>query len=258
MSSIESINIQEGIDLLKKGFGKELIKIATRYVAPFFWREITMDGCYKFNNGSIFFLNCGNNTFAVTANHVYQGYLDAQAAGSKVICQVGNAEFIPENRLIDSDESLDIATFDISEKEIKQIGKLALIGSQSSWPPLPPELDKGVFFVGFPGKERVFTEPTSLSFGLYSALCIAKNVNELNISCQIEHEQNIEIEGIGVLPPKNYDAGGLSGAPLLTLVEHNKIFSWRLGGVIYEASPEFEIIFARRADYIQPDGKLCK
>jgi hypothetical protein len=258
MNLQESINLQEATNILRSGFGKELVKIATSYVAPFFWEEITDDGNKKFNNGSIFFLDCGAGTFAVTANHVYQGYLDAKAAGSNVTCQVSNAKFIPEKRLIDRDKFLDIATFKVSLEEIMRIGKLPLRGSQSSWPPLPPELGKGVFFAGFPGKERIFTKPVNLNFGIYSALCIAETVNEFNISCQFEHEFNIEIDGIGVLPSKNYDAGGISGAPLLTLVEHNKIFSWRLGGVIYEASSEFEIIFARRADYILSDGKLRK
>jgi hypothetical protein len=48
--------------------------------------------------------------------------------------------------------------------------------------------------------------------------------------------------------------GGCSGAPLLAFVEQRGVFSWRLGGIIYESGSM--IVKAARADCLNPDGTL--
>jgi len=69
------------------------------------------------------------------------------------------------------------------------------------------------------------------------------------------------------LPPEDYDFRGMSGGPMLTVVEHNGIRSWRLAGILYRgpnpvdedgvpAIAGLEIMTARRADFILPDGHL--
>ncbi len=55
---------------------------------------------------------------------------------------------------------------------------------------------------------------------------------------------------------RDYDLQGLSGAPLLALVEHNGMSSWRLSGVIYTAHTDWRIMFAARADFIRSDGQV--
>jgi hypothetical protein len=42
--------------------------------------------------------------------------------------------------------------------------------------------------------------------------------------------------------------------PLLTLVDHNSIYTWRLGGIIYESSQT--IVNVARADCLNQDRTL--
>lgn len=69
------------------------------------------------------------------------------------------------------------------------------------------------------------------------------------------------------MPPENYDFRGISGGPMLSVIECRGLLrSWALAGVIYEGpnpSPDpdeaiggLEIIRARRAHFILPDGTL--
>ena len=59
------------------------------------------------------------------------------------------------------------------------------------------------------------------------------------------------------LPTEGYDLGGISGAPLLTVVDNKSgLQTWRLAGVIYEASPNLGIIYATPADFILADGRI--
>jgi len=90
--------------------------------------------------------------------------------------------------------------------------------------------------------------------GLLRGVTVATSVTDDYVASQFDRADMVDIFGTG-LPPERQWLGGLSGAPLWTLVE-TKIFSWRLAGVIYEYSTEFEILYARRSDRLKPDGRL--
>ena len=94
---------------------------------------------------------------------------------------------------------------------------------------------------------------------------ISSSVGKRDISSQIERERLIDILGLG-LPRNNYDYSGMSGGPLITVVESAGIRSWRLGGIIYsgpnvsidpnKAIEGFELIRSRRADFLARDGTI--
>ena len=75
------------------------------------------------------------------------------------------------------------------------------------------------------------------------------------------------ILGDGILP-ENFDFRGISGAPMITVAQHRGLRSWMSGGVFFpgpstsddpnEAIAGLEIIRARPAHFILPDGTLDK
>jgi hypothetical protein len=107
--------------------------------------------------------------------------------------------------------------------------------------------------------------PTEISFGVVPAGGIASSVGDRDVSTLIERQHLVAVLGQG-LPPENYDFWGMSGGPMLTVIETCAIRSWALAGVIYEGpnpSPDeteaiagLDIIRARRAHFILPDGQL--
>jgi hypothetical protein len=67
------------------------------------------------------------------------------------------------------------------------------------------------------------------------------------------------------LPPPGYGLGGISGGPLLVPDFRGDAWTWRLGGVISQATEErppekvlIEMVVAHRAEYILTDGTLAK
>jgi hypothetical protein len=170
------------------------------------------------------------------------------------MCQIGNVLFAPEPRLIDRDSSLDVATFRIDEHEVAADGKVVHKPDPATWPPKPPEIGKGTFFAGFPREYRSQNGPRTFEWGSYFGVAVATSVTDQYIAYQFDRSEMVDIFGTG-LPPEKQWLGGLSGAPLWTLVQTN-IFSWRLGGVIYQYNSEFELLYARRSDCIARDGRL--
>lgn len=245
-------------DNASKEISKVLLKQVANYIAPLFFESISDQPKSKINNGTIFFCSTGTKILGVTAYHVYKEYLNAKKNKSLITSQIGNTKVENlEKFYIDGDEKIDIATFEINVKTIKNIGKKILNGSQKTWPPEQPKIGDTVFFAGYPGQERIASAAT-INFGIYGAIPIIKTINNNDLVCQFEREYMIDLSGKG-LPDENYKFGGLSGAPIIAIDKNESgILTWRLAGIIHEANSEYQIICARRCDFIFPDGKLNK
>ncbi len=253
--------------LMGSGLAKAELEFLMSLTVPLFWVLREGEKRFRVRNGSAFFLNVGAGPFAVTAQHVIEQLNQDKHAGNVVAVQLGELplDLAGKNVIIAAHEQLDIATFRITPEEVAALGKTILTGSQQQWPPLPPQQDRGVYFGGFPGTETIWTSPQEISFGALPAGGIASSISEIDVSSLIEREHLIPLLGEGI-PPPDYNFGGISGGPMLSVVERNGVRSWALAGVIYEGpnpSPDpeqavagLEIIRARRARFICPDGTL--
>jgi hypothetical protein len=142
MPPLKKPSKQEAIAMTRGQYATEVEKAIAGSISPFLWRERDEAGHPKIRNGTVFFVS-GDQTFMVTANHVFAAYLDARNRfGNFARCQIGNLQLDPEDRLIARSGPLDIATFAISSEEIKRThdGRFAM-----SFDPMNPEIGKGVF-----------------------------------------------------------------------------------------------------------------
>jgi hypothetical protein len=253
--------IEESIALLRRGFDLALQSVASQYVLPICWVTSKNGRPAILGSGAAFVLDAGEGAFGVSAYHVYEEYCAALAERADTVCLLHEMKFPLHERIRSHDPLYDVATFNISSAEIEFLrrhGKVVLTGSQTSWPPAPPQLGRGVFFVGFPGDGRCMRPYrggglVEIAWEGYTALAIATSISETGISVHLEHQPESDIGRRRRIPP-DWALGGCSGAPLLTLVDYVGIYSWRLGGVIYESSET--IIKASRADAINADGTL--
>lgn len=235
---------------------------------PIFW--VIREGKRKFRarNGSGFFLDTGDRLFGVTANHVLEGWSSDQKTKHVVALQIGDLPFDIEGRnaVISADAAIDITTFRISPDEVRRLGKTVLRGYQREWPPVPPQPGRGIYYAGFPGVEKIWLAPREISFGIAYAGGVASSVSELDVSSLIERDYVMPVRDGPPVPPQNYNFQGISGGPMLSVIEHNGLRTWALAGVIHEgpnteleadkAIPDLEIIKARRSHFILPDGSL--
>ena len=234
---------------------KEFLKIAATYSLPLFWTNSKK----VLNNGTAFVLNTGQNTFVVTAAHVYENYIKAKDKGEASNCQLSNIEFELEERRISNNRSgsMDIATFSISAKEIKSLDKSVLQGNQKSWPPARPNKEEAIVVAGYPGIERI--EEKECNFGLHCFNTPVSSVSERHFGCSFERQHWVDLFGNG-LPEDLYNLGGISGAPALALDKsEGGVVSWRLAGVVYEAKASEvlgEILLMHHAEYINSDGTV--
>lgn len=255
------ISKEKAIELVKGPLGDATLKSVAKYAAPIFWETRDVDDAITLTNGTIFVVDYGHGCFGVTANHVFEAFLDDKQKNPQTLCFIGPEDFDGggkdalsfdiEERLIDRSIEIDIATFQFSREEAEKIGT----SISTLWPPILPNVGQGVVFTGYPGLARQMLTPRDVSFSPYPALTIAETVTERQVSCQLKREYLVQAPGFHA-PPKNFETGGMSGGPLFTVVEENGLTRWHLGGVIKEGNATFKIIYAAPSDRIQRNGTL--
>jgi hypothetical protein len=252
MPPLKPLSKEQAVALTRGPYATTVENAVSACIAPYLWRERDENGDLKIRNGTAFFVSAGR-TFMITADHVFAAYLEARNKfGEFARCQLGNLRLDPEDRLVARSTRLDIATFLVTPGEIARTagGRFAM-----SFDPMAPQRGRGVLFAGFPGVARRRLGEREIENGIFTALTVADNVSDREISGHFDREYQVDKPGRPTAP-QGYDIGGVSGAPLVTMVESANLCYWRLGGVMTGFSKSLEIFYATRADFILPDATL--
>lgn len=256
------------VEMVRAGLGEAELRIVASYTTPFYWVLRDRDGTQQFKGGSLFVLDTGRRVFGVTASHVVEACLEDAKSQTFVQCMIGSngrvsLPFELKERLIDRHHDVDIATLHFSAEEIRYAGREVLRGSHPKWPPPIPQEDRGVLYCGFPGKGRRILKPKEISFGCVTMAGLASNCRDASLSILIERENLEQVLGDEAMP-EDYDFGGLSGGPVIAIVQSPTMRSWRPAGVIIqgpnpsglagESISGLEIIRVRPIHFIKEDG----
>jgi hypothetical protein len=192
-------------------------------------------------------------------------------SGSQAVAYLGTDGRPPlpidlQNRIIDRDSDMDIATFRVTEAEVTAAKRSFVRGPQSTWPPNAANNHDHVYYCGFPGVGREWIGDRALSFSILPMGGYVTSAREDLISIQIEREKMADI-GPGKTP-ENFNFGGISGAPLLARSRINSLEALSPIGVIIKGpntsdDPDqsiagFEVVAARPIQFILADGTLDK
>jgi len=237
----------------RKAYLSLVSETAQKMCAPFWWSVEQPTGTVAriLHNGTICYVNTGSRCIGVTANHVYQKYLDdVELYGDAAIeCQFGDSTIYPEQRVIARSEKWDISTFDIPEVFVSAgVRDPKTHHHAVQWPPDRALSAEVVMYGGYPGvmreeKGHIAELPFQWLAGRVS------DVSEQNIVLEPKFETS---QWLG--SEKNVDPGGWSGGPVFRSVD-GLIERLELVGYIYEF-PLGEAVLARHADVVMADGNL--
>ena len=239
-----------------KAIGSQLMAFARGVTVPIFWGllhpEAQVCVCH---NAAAFVLDCGGGPFGVTAAHVVEQYSKDRAADPKVTAQLGQHRYDLDRQLISVSAEADLATFRLGPTDVAALGVTVLQPLGSGWPPAPPATGERAFFLGFPGVERRGFDGQRLGFPTYFASALVASVGPRRIFLTLGEGETVNLMA-GEPPPDDYDLGGVSGAPLISISAPNGVDTWRLVGVVVETSTSLQIVSAARVDTIHADGTL--
>ena len=224
------------------------------YCAPVFFR----DDSDRLRNGSMTFVNTGQEVLGITAGHVADIIKEFCDGSPGHGCQVGGAELDP-GRLIARHPILDLATFRLSGTFVTTAG-LHAAASVTHWPPLAPVDGEKLLFGGYPGiyrKENEAAREYDVAFVHFG------------VSASSVHEDYFAIGPLGIaeafslggdrdrIPPQ-VDLGGLSGGGVFRVIESGLIARPELLGIVYQGHQQFEVVFAHPLSSIMRDGTFLE
>jgi len=237
--------------LERSGYLPQLRQLAKSLCAPFWWHGQEGNRYKILHNGTVCFLHTGERLIAVTADHVFRQYLEDKSRYEVFGCQWGGSTIEPENRVIDRNESLDLATFDISEVFTGAAG--ASVHYPVKWPTDPIREREVVLFGGFPGtlrEEKTVTADFPFQTFATGVTAVSPDNIKLHLDMPNIHWPFHEREVF------NPELGGASGGPVFRVVEGRPIDRLEIVGFIYEYSMTLDVMFARHASSLALDGQI--
>ena len=151
-----------------------MLEFAASLVSPIYWVVRHSDGTVTTRNGTAFFLRTNSALFGVTAAHVIEGprgWREHCLAHGKTPLRLGARDgasiaFDWDARAVDINLKMDIATFEVSPREIEDIQRSPYAGLQNEWPPDPPNERQGIIYAGFPGVGTRQLSRSVVQFGI--------------------------------------------------------------------------------------------
>lgn len=215
--------------------------------SPLFWHGLDENDGERVikHNGTVTFASVGEEVVGITAAHVVRGF-EREPASSAPFLQIGDAAYLLDVMAID--DKLDIATLRIPPAVIRDTGKSINAFPLPSFGDVPQE-GRGIMLAGYPGEDMQILASREASWGLFTALGVARRVYEDQITWSPEHSDNLPAEGISPLRPHK-NLGGISGGPLLAMFDKpaTGLQYIKLAGIVVQASATIENVVARRLD----------
>jgi hypothetical protein len=246
---------------------KEVADFTLKVCTPLYWHDRKALFPKRLIGGSCFVLRFGDRLVGVTAAHVLDAYQDARERVPNFVCQLRLMEFSLHDATIDSDAELDIATFGLSEDELKRIEGVP-IDCTGQWPPPNPDRMKAVSLAGFPQALLITSADKSASFQAYGALSAIEDFSEREILLTYDPKRDQPFGGHAI-PPLGLNLSGCSGGPTLMHGTRNGLHRWFPVGLINSGSKrdtaepiergdaqDFDTIRVRRIHRLREDGTI--
>lgn len=242
-------------------FRKTIFDAGLRHARPICWHDKNKAFPKVVTGASCFFLRFADGCIGITAAHVVRGFQKARAATSSLVCQLHVMPFDLTAALVDIDDDIDIATFAISDHDLKTTQSDPFDVSWS-WP-LTEVVRRHapIQVVGYPENVRMI-DPTDRSavFQAWGALDFVEDFTKNEIIVVYDPKKVI---GSPTLPPLGYNMSGCSGGPAIIHGTRAGLHRWYPVGLVIAgtktsegASSEFDMIRIRRIDCVEPTGRI--
>lgn len=232
-----------------KLLGRQMVGLVQRYVRPILCGDQpAIMGQPFIRGGTVTFLKTSKRVFGVTNQHVVEAFRQIRRSRPNFHCQLDSLAFDFEQRLIDQNKRLDLATLDVSEAELHQIGAVPYY--PSSWPVEPPIVGELTTIVGYPGQLRYADSPEQLCVPHIGLNIPITSISDTDISFHFEREYwQTDIDTLD--PSTLNDFGGMSGSG---------VFAMRIApafvGVLYEYGENFDLLKCSRTEFITQEGMI--
>jgi hypothetical protein len=243
----------------------EKARFALEMTIPLAWHDVMKPFPKKVEVASCFAVKFRERLIGVTAAHVLGAFQKDRRQNPGIGCQLSSLPFDLAEAVIDHDDDLDLATFELSEAQLHKIGRPAF-GCQEIWPPPAPDHQIQVSLAGYPNYLfATDAEGGVLPKAVYVALPLVEDMTDREIV--MKYDPAIARGDPDIpLPPLGANLSGCSGGPLIltVLIDGTRLHAFPIGVIVAGPRKEysqgeftdFDVIRARRSYFIRPDGMI--
>lgn len=230
---------------------------------PLIWHDAREPWPKQLAGASCFVLRFENRLVGVTANHVVAALEAARAQRGRFVCLMRTAVLNLPAVLIDRSETLDIATFEVTEAQLTESQGLA-IDCRDSWPPPTPEPGDALSVGGYPEALKVSAPHDRYPFHGYVHLGRVESVSERTLIAVYAPERgDVRLRATAGFPELGGSFSGCSGGPVLLHLERNGLHRWYPAGLVVEgpglgggAFAGLDVFHFRRTHFIGSEGAI--
>jgi hypothetical protein len=247
-------------------FQRQIIEAARRWTRPIWWYDSQHPfERLKITGASFFVLKSRAKYIGITAAHVIQGIVESRQRTPALHCRIGHMPLYVPMVITDMDEDLDIATFALSEGQVKEL-EVQSFDISLRWPSPTDLVAKKMPIVlsGFPECFWVIdNEKDLVGPAPYIALALVEDYYEDKIIVKYDP---LECDGLPNLLPLGFNLSGCSGGPAVILRRLTGAHQCYPVGLIYEGprgesegdAAKSDLIFIRRIDCIDEEGRIVR
>jgi hypothetical protein len=208
-------------------------------------------------SGTATLIEIEKRQIAVTCNHVLELYLKRRSEDASISWQVAERPFDPAERLIDKDEYLDLATFDVSGLELEQ-DRIEFLPLQFyrpyRWPLASAKVGEIACLGGYPEVYRSSERENVISSGSWSlSAAPVTDVEAKSLICAFDRSTwRTDVKADPSFTTGLMEFSGLSGGPVLVL----RALAFELVGFIFQQGITMDFVRAVNASRMRGDGTI--
>jgi hypothetical protein len=233
------------------------------------WYDLTEPWPKRLDGASCFVLKFDTQLVGITANHVVEAFERAKDGNQRIACFLRTSGLDLLDAIIDRDRELDLATFEVTQTQLKECAATA-VDCREQWPPPIPDQGREISFAGFPGE---FGEPWPkhrIEFRSAVDVTHVEAVTERNVVAIYDPKRDRRIVAAPAFPEIGGNWSGCSGGPVLMYFIRRGIIRWFPIALITEGPGKppaadweqrgemsnLDQFILRRIDRIQMDGRI--
>ena len=201
-------------------------------------------------HATVHFIRTCRRTFGITNQHVIQAYRRAAGADRNVVCEIGGLRIRPDDRLIDENVKLDIATLSVSESELRRIKTVPLVHGE--WPVKRVGAGETVFVSGYSAGHRPAGTKDGFEIRFRTLSVPVGSVSEKKFGLLLSPGDSKARSTRDASGCPVSDLGGFSGSGVYRI--SRTVF--QLVGIAYAHQPSFGILYCAHSDFIHADGRI--
>jgi hypothetical protein len=246
---------------LYRPFLKQSEAWARQSCAPLWWDEPERESERERRKvGTVCIVQTGEGQFGITADHVHRQLVRRLESGATMRCQIGGHTFDPRNNLLDRDEMLDLATYELSDVVVSATRHYA--HTPLVWPPAPATIGDVCFLGGHPyelasdkkAEASALTSAMQREHFFLTFLCRVSDCSSTAIHCEVDPNHTKSWSARALQPETLLD--GMSGGPLIQIPDVAGLTTFALRGIVIRQG--YGGIVARPLFCVRPDGTLAR